>query len=185
MVEFRRMYLNRIEATRNNRKVPSSMDIAVNVPNLTRVAEGIEAEYTFTATYKPGVGHLSMRGTLIMVDSRKNLDSMMSRWEKSRTVEENIVRQISSLITYVSSVNGVLISKAMNLTPPIMPPDIRFEGAPKVKQKEPNKQEKTPPSRSSKKSSPKKSKEKKSSSGKKKGNAKKKTPSSGKAKKTK
>ncbi|MFH1394032.1 MAG: hypothetical protein ABIH29_04080 [Candidatus Micrarchaeota archaeon] len=131
MVEFKKMFLQRVEAQRDSQNVANTMDVAVDIPKLKKVREGIEATYSYTTQYGPRVGYLKMSGTLIISDTDANLDRIMERWQKQRTVDDMLARQMASLITYVSSVNGVLVAKALNFNPPVMPPDLKIEGAPR------------------------------------------------------
>jgi hypothetical protein len=122
------MFMQKIEAERRNRNLAKNMDISVDVPDLRRGKEGIEASYSFTASY-PGVGFLRMSGTVMIDDTPDNLARIMEKWNKERTIDKELGRELVNLITYVSSVNGVLISKTMNFTPPLMPPNLTMEGA--------------------------------------------------------
>jgi hypothetical protein len=135
MVEFKKMFLHRIEAQRDSMNLADSMDIGVDIPKLRKVPNGIEASYSFTARYGPRVGYLTMSGTVLISDTDANIKKIMVRWQKERTVDRSLAREMTNLITYVSSVNGVLVAKALNFNPPLMPPNFKLEGAPKASAK--------------------------------------------------
>jgi len=67
-----------------------------------------------------------MAGQLLITGTPSELKSIMALWREKRRVDTDLARAMVNVITYISSVNGILVTKSLNLGPPMMPPDFEL-----------------------------------------------------------
>lgn len=56
-------------------------------------------------------------------------------WKKTRRITGDVGEQIINAINYSASINSIFIARVFNLSPPLVPPSIRFEIPKKKKSK--------------------------------------------------
>ena len=125
MAKFAKIVLNGVEARRESPARSKDMAVSVSIDGLKKTKEGIDASFTYLVKYQPGVGFLKMVGYVTIKGQKKEIDSLIAQWRKTKRMDKEKAQKLINLITYVAGVNGIFAAKTLNLDPPFMTP--RFE----------------------------------------------------------
>ncbi len=112
-------------------KMPKGINTNIEISNATIKKDVLSLGFTYLAKYTP-------EGDYIRIDGRARfkgpeVKSAYDEWKKTKRVSGAVGEQIINAINYSSSINSVFIARVFNLTPPIIPPTIRFEERKKKK----------------------------------------------------
>lgn len=118
--------LMRVEAHRDNDNETSGLSINISVDSVA--AKGTEATigFSYTASYLEGVGELKVGGSITSKEDSKLIKEIAERWEKEKKLPDAFAELILNAINYACGTNGTLVVRAVNLSPPIVPPRIQL-----------------------------------------------------------
>jgi hypothetical protein len=126
MVEFRGVKLDYAEARKQSETPASGMDIGVNVDGLKISGEDLLIEFTYLVKYGGGLGYLKMHGLVYAKDEPKALKQIEAGWKKEKKLPADVAQQLLNVINFSAGVNGVFVARAINLPPPLMPPQVQL-----------------------------------------------------------
>jgi hypothetical protein len=123
--------LGKIEANKDNDRQITGVDIDIRIENVEAKNGTATISFAYTATYRPDIGIMKIGGSLFLSDTPQNSKKLADEWKAKKLLNREITEPVLNLINATASVNGVLISRAINLSPPLVPPKIQLTAADK------------------------------------------------------
>ncbi len=90
--------------------------------------KALEIEFEFTSKYEPSIAQIIIIGTAIYVNKEKASKDILKEWEKDKKISEKYVEEILSALLMKANVEAVLLSKEINVPPPIPMPRVGKNG---------------------------------------------------------
>lgn len=97
----------------------------LNLVGMEKSEDSIEVPFVLTISYNPSIAQLSLKGKAYVAGDRSELEKVFKDYEEKRPPPPIIVQSISNVVF----IESVVISRALNIPPPIPLPQI-----PEVKQ---------------------------------------------------
>ncbi len=95
--------------------------------------KALEIEFEFTSKYEPNLAQLIIVGKAVYVNKEKNAKEILKGWEKDKKVPEEYLEEILSGLLMRANVEAVLLSKEINIPPPIPMPRVGKKNTSRVK----------------------------------------------------
>ncbi len=124
MVEFRGILLKETSAKQKTLGPVQGMDVNINLDKLKITGNTILVDFTYKVVYLPNVGNLLFKGTVAFSDEPKNILEYKKQWKKTKLFQQDVMEPLMNLINITSMTNGVLVTRAVNLAPPMVPPKL-------------------------------------------------------------
>ena len=126
-------YFTKIEAIKKD-GVKGKINIANNV-SITDVKEnetsfgtetqkGITFTFKFTSKYSPEAGEINLEGTVLYMDTKENTKKILTSWKKEKKLDKEVMKSILNTILTKSNIQALILSKDINLPPPIPLPKV-------------------------------------------------------------
>ena len=116
--------ISKTEARRDSDNEVSGLNINIGVDNVTVKGSDVQIAFSYTASYLDGVGELKMGGTLTAKEDAKLVKEISDKWGKEKKLPDAFAEVALNAINYACGTNGTLVVRAINLSPPIVPPRI-------------------------------------------------------------
>jgi hypothetical protein len=113
----------------NNIKITSVEEADVEVKQGN---SALKICFEFESNYEPEIASLKIAGEAIDVEDKKNAKTILNDWTKNKRIPENFLTDIMNVILNKCNVEAILLSKELNLPPPLPMPKVG------VKKKEEN-----------------------------------------------
>jgi hypothetical protein len=104
------------------------IQIATNINMVSmekKTDETVEVPFVLTINYNPSIAQISLKGTAYVNGEKGEIDKMVKEYEAKKPPPQIVVQSISNVVF----VESVLISRTLNIPPPIPLPQIT-EGKP-------------------------------------------------------
>ena len=118
--------ITKVEAHRDSDNEVAGLNINIGVDKVTAKGGDVAIEFNYSATYLEGVGELKMNGILSSKEDPKLGKEITERWAKDKKLPDNYAEIVLNAINYACGTNGVLVVRAVGLSPPIVPPRIQL-----------------------------------------------------------
>lgn len=109
--------------------IRSAKQLSTNIALADVAADGdkLNVKFDYTVSYLPGGGHIRISGKARFngAESKK----AQQEWAKTSRITGKHGEMILNAIHYGAATNAVLLSKAFNLTPPLILPTLKIEPA--------------------------------------------------------
>ena len=126
--------LSRVEAHRDKDNEISGLSINISVDSVSVKNGEAAIGFSYSATYAEGVGELKIGGTVTSREDAKLSREISDKWEKDKKLPDAFAEMVLNAINYACGTNGTLVVRAVNLSPPIVPPRIQLGPQPGAKQ---------------------------------------------------
>ncbi len=112
-------------------KMPKGINTNIDINNAEVKNNILKLNFSYLARYMP-------HGSYIRIDGRarfkgQDVKTAYNEWKKTRRVTGLVGEQIINAINYSAAINSVFIARIFNLTPPLIPPTIKFKKPKKTK----------------------------------------------------
>ncbi|MBN2122062.1 hypothetical protein JW721_03325 [Candidatus Micrarchaeota archaeon] len=114
--------ITKVEASRDKPDPRKGLNFKINVKDAKITAKKVEIAYEYVAEYTEGVGIIRMDGVITAEEEKALLDKIKKEWTDNKRLPQEYAEVIINAINYFGSVNGVLASRIVNLSPPLVPP---------------------------------------------------------------
>ena len=88
--------------------------------------ESLEVSFVLSITYNPSIAQLSLKGTAYVSGEKNEIDKILKDYEQKKPPAQLIMQNISN----VAFIESTLISRIINIPPPIPLPQIPESGKP-------------------------------------------------------
>lgn len=116
--------ITKTEAHRDSDNEVAGLNINIGVDNVSVKGSDVLITFSYVASYLEGVGELKMNGTLTAKEDAKLAKEIGDRWSKDKKLPDLFAEVVLNAINYACGTNGTLVVRAINLSPPIVPPRI-------------------------------------------------------------
>tara|TARA_Y100000310_G_scaffold157498_1_gene156855 strand:- start:662 stop:1096 length:435 start_codon:yes stop_codon:yes gene_type:complete len=84
----------------------------------------VKMEFNFTSKYTPDIGEVNLFGELVNIEDEKKTKEILAEWKKSKKLPTDIMTPILNHILTKCNIQSLILSKEINLPPPIPMPRI-------------------------------------------------------------
>lgn len=118
--------ITKAEARRDKDDEVAGLNINISVEKVEVKGGEVSIGFAYTATYLEGVGELKMAGSVTSREDAKLAKEISDRWGKDKRLPDAYAELVLNAINYACGTNGTLVVRAINLSPPIVPPRIQL-----------------------------------------------------------
>ncbi len=104
---------------------PQGINSNIDLSQVGQDGDSLLVNFVYLTTYLPDKSYIRMGGKALF--SGPETEKAYEEWKKSRRISGSAGEYIVNMINYSASINAIFIARVFNLTPPIMPPTIRFQ----------------------------------------------------------
>ncbi|HIE15006.1 TPA: hypothetical protein EYP70_07010 [Candidatus Bathyarchaeota archaeon] len=119
-----RVFISTISAERfwkiNRPFPPVKISTNLNVVGVEKKKEILEIPFVFTINYVPAVAQINIKGKACVSGDKKELETIYNSYKEKKPPPPTIIQPISNVVF----VESVLISRTVNIPPPIPLPQI-------------------------------------------------------------
>jgi len=115
-----------VEAKRDSDEPITGLAINIALDTVTVKGGDVEIKYTYTASYENKVGTLKMSGVLSAKEDNKAAREIGDLWTKQKRLPDEFAEIVLNTINFTCGTNGTLVVRAVNLSPPMIPPKIEI-----------------------------------------------------------
>jgi hypothetical protein len=109
---------------------PIQINTNMNMVSVDKKADGsLEVPFVFTINYNPSIAQISLKGNAYVSGDKSEIDKVLKDYEEKKPPPQLIVQSISNVVF----IESVLISRTLNIPPPIPLPQIPEAKAPGAK----------------------------------------------------
>ena len=106
---------------------PTQIATNINMVNMEKKPDGtVEVPFVLTINYNPSIAQINLKGTAYVSGEKNEIDKLVKDYEEKKPPPQIVVQSISNVVF----VESVLISRTLNIPPPIPLPQIT-EGKPR------------------------------------------------------
>jgi hypothetical protein len=100
---------------------PIQINTNINVVGMERRAEdSAEVPFVLTINYNPAIAQMSLKGSAYVSGDKSEIDKVVRDFEEKKPPPQLVVQSISNIVF----IESVLISRTLNIPPPIPLPQI-------------------------------------------------------------
>jgi hypothetical protein len=112
---------------------PIQIGTNINVLGMEKKSDGsLEVPFVLTINYNPSIAQISLKGSAYVSGEKTEIDKVVKDYEEKKPPPSLIVQSISNVVF----IESVLISRTLNIPPPIPLPQIPEAKAPSTKPSE-------------------------------------------------
>ena len=105
---------------------PTQIATNINMVSMEKKPDGtVEVPFVLTINYNPSIAQINLKGTAYVSGEKTEIDKVVKDYEEKKPPPQIVVQSISNVVF----VESVLISRTLNIPPPIPLPQIP-EGKP-------------------------------------------------------
>jgi hypothetical protein len=105
---------------------PIQINTNINVVGMDRKPdESLEVPFVLSIIYNPSIAQLSIKGNAYVMGEKSEIDKVLNDYEQKKPPAQIIIQSISNVVF----IESVLISRTLNIPPPIPLPQIPEPGA--------------------------------------------------------
>jgi len=131
MLEVSSTDITYVEGRRTSDEPVSGLGVNITLEDVVGRGQELEISFVYTVTYSENVGSLLMRGKLLAKGELAECQEASRKWRESKRLPREFGEEVLNTINYLCGTNGTFVSRAVNLSPPMLPPKIELtdEGA--------------------------------------------------------
>ncbi len=112
---------------------PIQIGTNINVVGMEKKADGtLEVPFFLAINYNPSIAQISLKGSAYVSGDKSEIEKVLKEHEEKKPPPQLIVQSISNVVF----IESVLISRTLNIPPPIPLPQIPQAKAPSAKHAE-------------------------------------------------
>jgi hypothetical protein len=109
---------------------PIQINTNINLVGMEKKPDGsLDVPFVLTMNYNPSIAQISLKGSAYVSGDKSEIDKVLKDYEEKKPPPPLIVQSISNVVF----IESVLISRTLNIPPPIPLPQIPETKAPSVK----------------------------------------------------
>ena len=95
--------------------------------NINTNKKALKLDFEFTSSYDPNIAKIVMTGEVIYLIDKEKADEVIKNWKKNKKIEKEMMTSILNNVLAKCNVQALILSKDMNLPPPIPLPKVGGE----------------------------------------------------------
>ena len=96
-----------------------------NLAFATGKQKALKFSFEFTSTYDPKIGSIVLNGEVTYMEDEKRVQEILSEWKKEKRIQKELMTTIINNVLAKCNVQALIISKDINLPPPIPLPKLQ------------------------------------------------------------
>lgn len=84
----------------------------------------LKLNFEFTSVYEPNIAKILLEGEVIYLAEKDQADKAVKNWKKNKKIEKDMMTQILNNVLAKCNIQALILSKDMNLPPPIPLPKV-------------------------------------------------------------
>lgn len=105
---------------------PIQINTNINVVGMEKKQDGsLEVPFVLSIVYNPSIAQMSLKGNAFVMGEKEEVDKVLKDYEQKKPPAQIIIQSISNVVF----IESVLISRSLNIPPPIPLPQIPEAGA--------------------------------------------------------
>ena len=93
----------------------------------TSKQDALQFTYEFKAAYEPKIANMIFEGTVLYFDTPEKVEEINKGWKKDKTVPPEVMSGILNAILTRCNIEALLLSREVNLPPPIPMPRVNVK----------------------------------------------------------
>ncbi|MCW4025800.1 MAG: hypothetical protein NWF01_12345 [Candidatus Bathyarchaeota archaeon] len=104
---------------------PIQINTNINVIGMEKKTDdSLEVPFVLSIGYNPSVAQMSLKGSAIVMGDKEELEKTLKEFEQKRTPPPIVIQSISNMVF----IESVIVSRTLNIPPPIPLPQIAEAG---------------------------------------------------------
>ncbi|KYK26466.1 hypothetical protein AYK26_04920 [Euryarchaeota archaeon SM23-78] len=95
--------------------------------NINTNRKALKLDFEFSSTYEPNIAKILLTGEVIYLIDKDKAADVVKNWKKNKKIEKDMMTQILNNVLAKCNVQALILSKDMNLPPPIPLPKVGGE----------------------------------------------------------
>jgi len=114
-------------------KVTVNNNVAIQDVEQSDVSIGVSKQsalkfrFEFTANYEPKIATMILNGTLTFFETSEKASDIVKTWKKDKNVPKDVMGSVLNTILARSNVEAMVLSREVNLPPPIPLPKVNVK----------------------------------------------------------
>jgi chorismate mutase len=137
-LNFTKIVAERKVSTQPNLKVENNIGITnileAQIPDPKKSL--IKFEFSFTSKYLPDTGSIELSGELLEIYDKEFAAKVLNHWKENKKLHKDVVERIMNTILSRSHVEGIVISRELNLPTPVSMPKVEVKERPAAEKPE-------------------------------------------------
>jgi hypothetical protein len=105
---------------------PIQINTNINVVGMEKKQDdSLDVPFVLSIVYNPSIAQMSLKGTAYVMGEKTEVDKVLREYEQKKPPAQIIIQSISNVVF----IESVLISRTLNIPPPIPLPQIPDAGA--------------------------------------------------------
>jgi len=92
--------------------------------NINTKRKALKLNFEFTSAYEPSIGKILLAGEVIYLIDKDKAAEVVKNWKKNKKLEKDMMTKVLNNVLAKCNVQALILSKDMNLPPPIPLPKI-------------------------------------------------------------
>ncbi|MFH1591138.1 MAG: hypothetical protein ABIC95_04390 [archaeon] len=93
----------------------------------TAKQKGIKFSFVFSSSYEPKIGVIELEGDVLSLEEAKKVKEILDSWKKDKQVPKETMTQILNNVLAKCNIEALLLSREVNLPPPIPMPKVSVD----------------------------------------------------------
>jgi hypothetical protein len=98
--------------------------------NINSDRKALKLDFEFSSTYEPDIGKIVLSGEVIYLIEKAKADDAVKNWKKNKKIEKEMMTKVLNNVLAKCNIQALILSKDMNLPPPIPLPKVDEGKAP-------------------------------------------------------
>ncbi|HLD60106.1 MAG TPA: hypothetical protein VI912_03870 [Candidatus Bilamarchaeaceae archaeon] len=126
-MDIEKLFFYKTNAEIKSTKKYNGLSVNLSLLKMAKIKDMLSLDFGYIVNYNPEIAVLSLDGKIILKGKKKEVDEVYSAWTKTQTLPKELASRIANVVTTNCQITGVLVSKALELPAPIIPPKISFK----------------------------------------------------------
>ncbi|MBW2991430.1 hypothetical protein KY348_07055 [Candidatus Woesearchaeota archaeon] len=92
--------------------------------NINTNRKALKLDFEFSSVYEPNIAKILLTGEVIYLVDKDRAAEVLKNWKKNKKLEKDMMTQILNNVLAKCNVQALILSKDMNLPPPIPLPKV-------------------------------------------------------------
>lgn len=102
----------------------SSFHTDVGVKGAGFTDSTMTVNFKWSVMYAENIAYVTLEGRAVFAESPEKIKAIIREWDAKKTIPKDYISQMSNEINYFCVVNAALITRPMDIAPPIVLPNI-------------------------------------------------------------
>ena len=89
--------------------------------------KGLRFTFEFVSDYTPDIASITLNGSVLFVGDKSQTEKILGEWKKNKKLSKDIMADIVNTVLTRCNVESVMLSRDVNLPPPIPMPTVKKE----------------------------------------------------------